>query len=72
MALSKSGYYVTALKSGQALLDYLEHNTPTLILLDVKMPDLDGFETMRAMKKMSRNTADIPVIFLTADDSSNT
>ena len=70
--LSKGGYYVTALKSGQALLDYLEHNTPTLILLDVKMPAPDGFETLKAMKKMSRNTADIPVIFLTADDSSET
>lgn len=72
MALSKNGYFVTALKSGQALLDYLEHNTPTLILLDVKMPSLDGFETMKAMKKMSRNTTDIPVIFLTADDSTET
>ena len=67
--LSKNGFYVTALKSGQALLDYLEKNVPDAILLDIKMPVMDGFETMRRLRTMERKVADIPVIFLTADES---
>ena len=67
--LSKSGFYVTALKSGQALLDYLEKTIPDAILLDIKMPVMDGFETMRRLRAMERKIADIPVIFLTADES---
>ena len=67
--LSKNGFYVTALKSGQALLDYLEKTIPDAILLDIKMPVMDGFETMRRLRAMERKFADIPVIFLTADES---
>lgn len=67
--LSKAGFYVTALKSGQALLDYLEKTIPDAILLDIKMPVMDGFETMRRLRAMERKVADIPVIFLTADES---
>ncbi len=67
--LSKNGFYVTALKSGQALLDYLEKTIPDAILLDIKMPGMDGFETMRRLRTMERKVSDIPVIFLTADES---
>ncbi len=67
--LSKNGFYVTALKSGQALLDYLEKTIPDAILLDIKMPVMDGFETMRRLHTMERKYSDIPVIFLTADES---
>lgn len=67
--LSRGGFYVTALKSGQALLDHIEMNIPDLILLDIKMPGIDGFETMKKLKTMERDIADIPVIFLTADES---
>ena len=41
--LSDNGMRVTALKSGSLLLDYLGKNTPDLILLDVLMPEMDGF-----------------------------
>ena len=69
--LSKDGYYVTALKSGQALLDHVENHLPDLILLDVNMPAMDGFETMKKLKTLERDVADIPVIFLTAEDSAD-
>ncbi|MCR4780634.1 MAG: response regulator [Ruminiclostridium sp.] len=69
--LSKGGFYVAALKSGQALLTYLETNIPDLILLDINMPGMDGFETMRHLKRMEREIAEIPVIFLTGDESSD-
>ncbi|MBQ3841435.1 MAG: response regulator [Ruminiclostridium sp.] len=66
--LSKDGYYVTALKSGQALINHLEDHLPDLILLDVNMPGMDGFETMKKLKTMERDIAEIPVIFLTAEE----
>lgn len=67
--LSKAGYYVSALRSGQALIKYLEENVPDLILLDVKMPDMDGFETMQHIRGMERVVSNIPVVFMTADES---
>ncbi len=70
--LSKAHMRVTAIKSGDALLDYLsdkikEGEVPDLILLDIKMPGRDGFETMDALKE-GAETKDIPVIFLTGDE----
>jgi CheY-like chemotaxis protein len=65
--LSENGMRVTALKSGSLLLDYLAKNTPDLILLDVLMPEMDGFETMRALREKPE-TRDIPVIFLSASE----
>ena len=67
--LSKNNMRVTALKSGMALLDYIKTNKPDLILLDIKMPGLDGFETMRRFQEQMNPSEKIPVIFLTADDS---
>jgi putative two-component system response regulator len=60
---------VTALRSGQALLDYLRDNRPDLILMDVRMPGMDGFETMRRLKQAWGPGQEIPVIFLTADEN---
>ena len=69
--LSGNGMRVTALKSGTALLEYLRENRPDLILLDIKMPGMDGFATMERLMEQARTqgTEPIPVIFLTADDS---
>ncbi len=67
--LSENGMRVTALNSGKALLDYIaEGNHPDMILLDVIMPGLDGFETLGRLRKMERPGDHIPVIFLTASD----
>ncbi|MBQ7563819.1 MAG: response regulator [Lachnospiraceae bacterium] len=67
--LSKQNMRVTALKSGELLLDYLKTNTPDLILLDIRMPGMDGFETMERLQAVMTPGEEIPVIFLTADDS---
>ena len=61
-----SGHYnVFTLNSGQVMLDMLENLIPDLILLDVNMPEMDGYEAIRLLKS-NKNTDDIPVIFLTA------
>lgn len=65
--LSGSGMRVTALKSGTLLLEYLEKNHPDLILLDILMPGMDGFETLRRLKEHPKGK-DIPVVFLSASE----
>ena len=72
MILSKHDMRVTALKSGTALLEYVKTNRPDLILLDVNMPKMDGFETMEHLKAQDSGEDRIPVIFLTADEDIDT
>lgn len=68
--LSKANMRVTALKSGQALLDYIaQKGTPDLILLDINMPGMDGFETLVRLREQEADQEEIPVIFLTADEN---
>jgi PAS domain S-box-containing protein len=63
--LKKAGFDVRAARSGIQALKLLERVSPDLILLDVMMPDMDGFETCRQLKSWEK-TKDIPVIFMTA------
>lgn len=62
---------VSCLKAGEDVVQFLAKNRPDLILLDIHMPQMDGFQTMTAIRE-NETAADIPVIFLTADDDSNT
>lgn len=71
--LSKNNIKVTALKSGSLLLDYISnHGTPDLILLDVMMPGMDGFETLENLRRLGNGSGEVPVIFLTADENEET
>ncbi|MEL7036338.1 MAG: response regulator [Cyanobacteria bacterium J06592_8] len=63
--LSSVGYYVVAAISGERALKRLQTYVPDLILLDVQMPGIDGFETCQKIKS-NPNTAGIPIIFITA------
>ncbi len=69
--LKSAGIEATALRSGEALLDYLDKETelPDLILLDVMMPGLDGYETLKRLRAKDTPVACLPVVFLTADES---
>ena len=68
--LSEAGFKVTCLKSGRLLLDYVARNNIDMLLLDIKMPDLDGFETMKLLRKWEKENGmkEVPVIFFTAND----
>lgn len=61
----KGAYEVYALPSAERLFKFLETVTPDLILLDIAMPEMNGFDVMRILKADVRY-ADIPVIFVTA------
>jgi len=63
--LRKAGYRVSAAASGKVALDFLQAHRPACILLDVMMPEMDGFETCRRLKAQE-TSRDIPVIFITA------
>ncbi|MCW8356652.1 response regulator, partial [Marinomonas pontica] len=58
-------YQVQIAKSGKVALDIIERTMPDIILLDIMMPDMNGFEVCEKVKANPK-TADIPVIFLTA------
>lgn len=63
--LNGVGYRVAIAKTGEIALARLQETLPDLILLDVMMPGIDGFETCRRLKADDR-VKDIPVIFMTA------
>lgn len=64
-------YRVAAVPSGEMALKYLEKNEPDMVLLDIQMPGMDGFQVMETLKQ-SEKWCRIPVIFLTADRSEKT
>ncbi|MCR5607655.1 MAG: response regulator [Lachnospiraceae bacterium] len=64
-------YDVATVISGKMVAPYLNKFKPDLILLDIIMPDVDGFEVMKMLKN-NEEWAKIPVIFLTADISVET
>lgn len=63
--LKKGGYEVTTAADGQEALRHVEEDKPDLILLDIMMPDLDGFEVTQRLKK-DPATKDIYIILITA------
>ena len=64
-ALGDEGYEVDSASSGAAALTLIEERRPHLILVDVVMPGIDGFELCRRLRRDER-FASIPIIFLTA------
>jgi len=67
MNLELEGHLVSEAHSGLGALDAIRTQLPDLVLLDVMMPELDGFETLRMLREFS----DIPVIMLTAKGEEN-
>ncbi len=63
--LESQQYNVETATSGMEALKMIDHKTPNLVLLDIMMPDMNGFEVLRLLKQDPK-TADIPVIMLTS------
>jgi signal transduction histidine kinase len=68
--LTKVGFEVTTETTGERAIKQVEQRLPDLILLDVMMPGIDGFETCKRLKQNSA-TCDIPVIFMTANSDTD-
>ncbi len=67
----EADYEVMLIPSGEKALKVLERNVPDLILLDVEMPGMSGFEFITIIKKIGAPLSEIPIIFVTAKDDSN-
>ena len=63
----KSHYVVYPALSAAKMFDLLKHITPEIILLDIEMPEMDGYEAIKILKD-SETFREIPVIFLSARD----
>jgi len=68
--LKNEGYRMLFAQSGQKAFDIIKNNEIDLILLDVMMPELNGFEVCDILKQ-NQETKDIPIIFLSGKDSSS-
>jgi len=67
--LRDAGFKVLVAENGKSAIKRIDYIKPDLILLDVNMPEMDGFETCRRLKK-NQNEVDIPIIFITAQTES--
>ena len=66
---NQGGYRVASARSGAQALSFLQKKIPDLILLDIKMPEMDGFETYSHIREMR---ASVPVVFLTSQSDPET
>ncbi|TDE10982.1 response regulator transcription factor [Jiangella asiatica] len=67
-SLRHAGFEVTTARSGRQALEVILADRPDLVVLDVLMPDLDGFAVVRQLRS---HRIDVPVLFLTAKDASD-
>ncbi|MGD1860498.1 MAG: sensor histidine kinase [Leptolyngbyaceae cyanobacterium] len=68
--LEDEGYQITALESGQALLEEVGKSLPDLILLDIMMPEMSGYEATRRLRARE-DLPFIPILLVTAHERSN-
>lgn len=68
--LSEQGYEVKGFSKGMRALKYLKKEVPDLIILDVEMPEIDGFEMLKLIKE-KEELKNVPVIFLTSNNGQN-
>ena len=69
MGLGIHGFDVERTDTGRGALAAIEHHRPDLVILDVMLPDLDGFEVARRLRQTEGAGTRVPVIFLTARDT---
>ncbi|MGH9299500.1 MAG: response regulator transcription factor, partial [Acidimicrobiales bacterium] len=69
MGLGINGFSVVRVHSSREALNHVEAQRPDLIVLDVMLPDLDGFEVARRLRQDEGAGTQVPIIFLTAKDT---
>ena len=69
-ALKECGFFLDIAKHGKQALEKVRNEAPDLILLDIFMPGMDGYEVCRRLKA-DETTREIPIIFVTAAEEEN-
>ena len=69
MGLAMQGFTVDEAETGRQALELVEQQDTDLVVLDVMLPDLDGFEVARRLRRASGRHRDTPIVFLTARDT---
>lgn len=67
LALEAEGWQVDEAAAGEEALEQFEHRPSDVVLIDIMLPDIDGFEVCRAI----RRTSDVPIIMVTARDDTH-
>lgn len=68
MILSSDGHDIVTVPDGRAALEYLKTNTPDAMVLDVKMPEIDGYEVCSRVKRVSRLSGTAVLLLTGFDD----
>jgi len=69
MTLAGSGFSVVEAEDGQAALDWLEANEVDLIITDINMPRVDGFEFIERLREENRRHVGRPILVLTTEQT---
>ncbi|MEP0986524.1 response regulator [Ekhidna sp.] len=70
--LSQLNYEISSVKNGQQVLDLLQKDDFSLVLLDIHMPVMDGMECAKQIRGMDGNNHDIPIIAITGNANNYT
>ena len=66
--LQSAGYEVLLAEDGERAIEMLEHK-PDLMILDIIMPGMDGYDVLETMKRLDESYSQLPVLFLTSMDN---
>ncbi len=69
LILTQSGYTVTTVGNGRDAIDTLRRSLPDLVLLDIRLPGIDGLEVLRLIRKENNP---VPVVMMTANSTAET
>lgn len=70
MVVSSRGHLAFSAFSGEEALSAIERELPDVVLLDLKMPGIDGFETLNRLRRMPKGQG-LPVLVITAQDEAD-
>ena len=66
IVLANSGYRIISLDNGRETLDYCANDNPDLVLMDLKMPDMNGFETTQKLRERGYSN---PIVVFTSSET---